>query len=953
MVSRHLFLEDLPQCLLKGSTVPLRQTDVFSLSCSTSNHRTFRFGVSRSSRMVWWLTWTVRSRSTEHSTAFALPFQSQKRQLDFLVERRRESTNATASHFAPDNMSAQLATVTTTAHDSSGEEDPQHCLVCYGDLTYSAVTSCEHNEICPVCHLRLRHLHKDTKCPVCKTVNDKLIVDLSSEQKPYTDYPIWGDQLGSDYLYREDVGMFFPGTYYEKHIEPLFGYHCTLPSCGYDGITPDPNVYEKQQQQNINNNSRKPATPLRGLQDHLRNKHRLALCQLCVDHKRDFVSRLPRFKPDQLKKHLQTGDGAASGFRGHPVCEFCRPMRFYDLALLHMHLQKEHYECHVCKKQEVMNQFFKNYSSLEKHFDRQHWMCHDVQCLTARFVVFDNELDLRHHERQVHGGTSTGSSKIQLEFRVRRTGAAQGDPNQEVPSEHDFNYSLAGQAFVPQALPRQADSTLHPMHVQRTALLQEQAAAIREANGISSAESFPVLGESEAAAAAAGGDGLRVGWASSAIMQRVGRQKPAGAVTEEDFPTLGKSSGSGGGHKYPAVTAKLRDGIGASSTTQRHFNAMKSAANNGPLWGGTAVAEPVRPSTATSSFLNPTPGDGGPVRSTQANLSSDNFPSLGGSSGPRHNYSAAHTLAKRQQAKQTPSWDSASDFPPPPSASQTTTTRQQFTSGTRAPSQKALANVIKFKAPSSTSKASVEDMKATLGSARWKELKKLTRDFCADDLAPDAYVDHAAALFHEGYGDPDFWSFVPSLLESCPNEFIANQATQYMENLRKMRNGALNAESTSAVANANRKYPANNWSAPSPSVAAAAPSTQPEADTVGGWSSVSSRVTTAPPPSRAVSSSKPATRYVPPPARGIPGTVPGKGKSAWGGASGASTVVRTKAPPGSVTAAAARVEPKPQTATKFMAKESKQSKNVVPNNNNDAAKKKKKQKDELRSLAFG
>jgi hypothetical protein len=63
--------------------------------------------------------------------------------------------------------------------------------------------------------------------------------------------------------------------------------------------------------------------------------------------------------------------------------------------------------------------------------------------------------------------------------------------------------------------------------------------------------------------------------------------------------------------------------------------------------------------------------------------------------------------------------------------------------------------------------------------------------------------------------------------------------------------------------------------------------------------------------------------------------------------------VRTKAPPGSVTAAAARVEPKPQTATKFMAKESKQSKNVVPNNNNDAAKKKKKQKDELRSLAFG
>lgn len=839
-------------------------------------------------------------------------------------------------------MSAHHRAIKATASDDSTDTHA-HCLVCYGDLEYSAVTPCEHNEICGVCHLRLRHLHKDQKCPVCKSDNEKIVVDAEREQKPYTDYPIWGDNLGNEYVFKDDVGMFFPLAYFEKTIKPLFGYHCTLPTCDYDGIAPDPNIYEqKEEYPKPKNKTNKPPTPLRALQDHLRNKHRLALCTLCIDHDRDFVSRLPRFKPDQLKKHLQTGDGATSGFRGHPVCEFCRPKRFYDLALLHTHLQKEHYECHVCKKQGALNQFFKNYKSLEKHFDRVHFMCHDVQCLTARFVVFENELDLRHHERNIHGGTSTGSSKIQLEFRVRRNGPDYSD--QEAPSEQDFNYSVDGQSFVPQALPRRDDVALHPLHVERTAALQEQAAVIRKANGMEMAEeSFPTLGEAEAMSAES--SSLRVGWASTATVQRVGRKKDAGAVTDQDFPSLGPGA-PGGNKKYPANSsiAKLRNGIGKSST-QKHFAALQSTA--GPSWGGAAAAPgPGRPSAGSSSFLTPTPG-ASMARPSQANLSSDNFPSLGGGSGPRATYSAAHALTQRRK-QAPPSFDSASDFPPPSSGPQKPTVRQQMTGNQpKGPSQKALSNVLK--APSSTSKASVGDMKATLGPVRFKQLKGLTRDFASDEIAPDAYIDHAAALFDQGYGDPDFWSFVPSLLESCPNEFTANQATLYMENLKRMRNGALNVEAASAVANANRKYPANNWSASNPSAASASP------QAAGGWSSVSSRVASAPPvPARSFASSQPGMRYVPPPPRQVPGTVPGKGKSAWAGsAGGPSTVVRAKASPGSVTAAAAKAnaQPKKGTATKFMAKESKQQSSAPASANNKS--KKKKQKDELRALAFG
>jgi len=249
-----------------------------------------------------------------------------------------------------------------------GGERLTHCLVCYSDLEYTTITPCHHNEICGVCHLRIRHLHGDRKCPICKKENDLVVVDRP-DVKQFQEYPIWGDSLGAEFTFHKEVGMFFPTEYYEKDIQPLFGYHCTLPNCQYDGMTPDPNVYDKananankkddaQQQEQQQQPQSQKKTPIRALQDHLRNKHRLTLCNLCVDHQRDFVSRLPRFTPGQLKRHLQDGDGALSGFAGHPMCEFCKPTRFYDLTQLHGHLQKEHYKCHVCEKMGLVRIFF-------------------------------------------------------------------------------------------------------------------------------------------------------------------------------------------------------------------------------------------------------------------------------------------------------------------------------------------------------------------------------------------------------------------------------------------------------------------------------------------------------------------------------------------------------------------------------------------------------------------
>ena len=838
------------------------------------------------------------------------------------------------------------------------DDEPHHCLVCYDVLHYATKTPCQHDEICGVCHLRIRYLHQDKKCPICKTENAQVIVDVPNtidnieettsttdggaqqqqqhHHKTFQEYPIWGDDLGSDFHYQEDVGMFFRKEYYETEIRPLFGYHCTEPHCDYDGQSSDKNISTTQEDGGAAASKSKGSaknTPIRGLQDHLRVKHRKALCQLCVDHQRDFVARLPRFTPNQLKHHLNKGDGKGSAFKGHPLCEFCRPKRFYDLNYLHQHLNKEHYKCHVCEQQGLANQFFKNYKSLEKHFDTSHFLCHDVQCLQARFVVFSNELDLRHHERQVHGGTSTGSSKIQLEFRVRRQTASTSD---EAPSDADFNYNLDGQAFVPENLPQTAanataaatsspsDVALHPLHVQRTAQLREQAAEWRQANEVA-VEAFPSLEAARAEngnSANTGNAPLLVGWASGATLSRVGRQPNVGAVTEEAFPSLGPSESSSkkaGGRPLTGATAKLRAN---TNNNNRQFAAMRQAAAAPTSSWGTAGAAST-PGASSSSFVTTSAVASGNTN-RQANLTADNFPSLGPGSavGRPQPYAAANAFFRQQQQQQkkAPSLNSAADFPPPPSASHKSTVRDRVMGNRGAPAV-SNANILQGPAagPSRSAKATVGDMKATLGSVKYKELKRMTGEFAEGSLDSQGYVDMAASLFDRGYADADFWKFIPTLLSSCPNEYEAQRALQYMENLKRMKNAAANAE----------------YNARAAAPVAAAPS--------GGKAPLGKPAPTA-------RASAPAL---------------GRGKkNAWGTGPAPSV---TKATPAALSVAAAASSSTPATgsATKFMAKEAKQQSwqqaNAGSNNNNNAnnnsnkggKKKKGKQKNELRDLAFG
>ncbi len=199
---------------------------------------------------------------------------------------------------------------------------------------------------------------------------------------------------------------------------------------------------------NNNNNKKKRLSGLPTLMSHLQIKQGYALCNLCVDNKRDFVSRLTRYTPCGLKDHVSQGNSDGLGFGGHPMCKICRQ--------LHKHLNREHYKCHMCNKAGKPNVFFMDCTCLERHFDRDHFLCCNPQCLAARFLVFENEINLRRHQACMHGDTSS-NTKIGLEFQIRRDGnknnAMQDCHRQGIPTREDIGYGPNSEAFVPEALP--------------------------------------------------------------------------------------------------------------------------------------------------------------------------------------------------------------------------------------------------------------------------------------------------------------------------------------------------------------------------------------------------------------------------------------------------------------------------------------------------------------------
>lgn len=144
------------------------------------------------------------------------------------------------------------------------------------------------------------------------------------------------------------------------------------------------------------------------LHRHVRTAHNSLLCDLCSRNKKVFTHEHTLFTAIDLRKHERTGDDQPgsenqSGFKGHPECGFCR-QRFYSSDELYTHCRDKHERCHICDRRspQPTQQYYINYDALAVHFTKEHFMCADEECHEKKFVVFENEVDLKAHLLEVH-----------------------------------------------------------------------------------------------------------------------------------------------------------------------------------------------------------------------------------------------------------------------------------------------------------------------------------------------------------------------------------------------------------------------------------------------------------------------------------------------------------------------------------------------------------------------
>jgi E3 ubiquitin-protein ligase ZNF598 len=156
------------------------------------------------------------------------------------------------------------------------------------------------------------------------------------------------------------------------------------------------------------------------LHRHVRSVHNKMMCDLCTRNKKVFTHEHELFTKDELKRHEQKGDdkpGAIdqSGFRGHPLCGFCK-RHFYSDDELYTHCRERHERCHICDRQNSGRPtYFNNYNTLEDHFRKEHYMCMDRECLEKKFVVFESEMDLKAHQLEEHpNGLTKDARRVDL-----------------------------------------------------------------------------------------------------------------------------------------------------------------------------------------------------------------------------------------------------------------------------------------------------------------------------------------------------------------------------------------------------------------------------------------------------------------------------------------------------------------------------------------------------------
>jgi hypothetical protein len=455
------------------------------------------------------------------------------------------------------------------------------CIVCAYEIDcverYPALGACGHNGLCSLCSLRIRALQRNLACVSCKRELEYVICSGKPDAK-FEDFPMWGDSIGPEYVLDQKSQMFFPTEYYKNKVQKLWVYKCTVCSHVFRDV--------------------------KALRHHVSSEHNMQICLHCVENKHDFPAEQRIYTQKQYETHLREGD--QDGSQGHPNCEFCKK-RYYDSTALFMHLNKDHYTCHLCEKIGIKFKYYKDYKHLEDHFRGAHLLCDDPACLARKFVVFDNEIDMEVHNRKYHPTfTMKRPTTIKLDFKVARPSAGgsrgggdesglKGDGYNAGDEEHPatererhvrYEGGLGGRErngeWQVELQPLSAD----PRDVNRNAHLSSAAPVMPAPESETFVEDFPSLQASSGGGAAGPSGPITITnkWVSLATASGKKGKK-------NDFPALQKPGGSAGG-RHGGAKVKSNSTL---SDIQKDYYGMSSDSTVSSL---TTSASP-RPAVGT------------------------------------------------------------------------------------------------------------------------------------------------------------------------------------------------------------------------------------------------------------------------------------------------------------------------------------------------------------------
>ncbi|KIY46880.1 hypothetical protein FISHEDRAFT_46411 [Fistulina hepatica ATCC 64428] len=271
---------------------------------------------------------------------------------------------------------------------STGITDVDVCWICAEPVKYYAVSECNHRT-CHVCALRLRALYHKMDCTFCKEPQPTVIFTTSIDA-PYS-------SIAPESVPYKDTKLSIMCETEEMLEETLIllRFNCPDSSCDFIGNGWD------------------------DLKLHVRATHDKVMCDLCIRFKKVFAHEHALYPPHVLPVHLPSiphrpyhrpvqKNKIEGGI--HPMCEFCRQCFFGDDELYN-HMRENHEECFICKRNDVRDQYFRNYDSLERHFNNTHYPCTQSECLARKFVVFNTPLDLQAHMVEEHGTSMSARDK--------------------------------------------------------------------------------------------------------------------------------------------------------------------------------------------------------------------------------------------------------------------------------------------------------------------------------------------------------------------------------------------------------------------------------------------------------------------------------------------------------------------------------------------------------------